>query len=196
MTDTTKLLNERQKTHGEYSDHARVTQSILTIMTNEPGWHKLSDIQKESLHMFAHKIGRIMVGDPNINDHWDDIAGYAKLVSDRIGPQPGTVPRYGDDLIPKVYAKEESDHIVRQNQGKIAEIERREREQLWPHNKPWNVWFDSQLIERRAQLQAENAAAPGWGAAVGARGEEIKEIEDELVKRGQSPREIDKRGKE
>ena len=142
MTDTTKLLNERQKTHGEYSDHARVTQAIMAVMMDKStNWEALSDIQKESLHMFAHKIGRIMVGDPNINDHWDDIAGYAKLVSDRIGPQPGTVPRYGDDLIPKVYTKEESEHIVRQNQGKIAEIERRAREQQWPHNKPWCNWF-------------------------------------------------------
>lgn len=33
--------------------------------------------------MIAHKIGRILNGDPNYRDSWDDIAGYAKLAADR-----------------------------------------------------------------------------------------------------------------
>ena len=88
MTKTTEeLLIERGKTHGEYTDHARCTQNIMRAMQSEKNWYSLSDIQKESLHMFAHKMGRIATGNPDIHDHWDDIAGYAKLVSDRI-PKP------------------------------------------------------------------------------------------------------------
>lgn len=34
--------------------------------------------------MIAHKLARIAVGDPDVNDHWDDIAGYATLVSQRM----------------------------------------------------------------------------------------------------------------
>jgi hypothetical protein len=34
--------------------------------------------------MIAHKIGRIINGDPDYIDSWDDIAGYAKLVADRL----------------------------------------------------------------------------------------------------------------
>lgn len=85
MTKTTEeLLIERGRTHGEYSEHARCTQNIMRALQAECMWDKLSDIQKESLHMFAHKMGRIVTGNPNIHDHWDDIAGYAKLVSQRI----------------------------------------------------------------------------------------------------------------
>lgn len=85
MNQTTEqLLAERRTTHGEYSDHARCTQNIMRAMMSEKNWDTLSDIQKESMHMFAHKMGRIATGDPDIHDHWDDIAGYAKLVSDRI----------------------------------------------------------------------------------------------------------------
>jgi hypothetical protein len=88
MSKTTEeLLIERGKTHGEYTDHARCTQNIMRAIQSEMNWERLSDIQKESLHMFAHKIGRIATGNPDIHDHWDDIAGYAKLVSDRI-PKP------------------------------------------------------------------------------------------------------------
>jgi hypothetical protein len=37
------------------------------------------------LEMIAHKIGRVLAGDPNHADHWDDIAGYARLVARRVG---------------------------------------------------------------------------------------------------------------
>ena len=84
---TEQILAERQSTHGEYTDHARCTQRIMDALMAEKNWDILSDAQKESLHMFAHKMGRIMVGNPDVNDHWDDIAGYATLVSKRIpGP--------------------------------------------------------------------------------------------------------------
>jgi hypothetical protein len=85
MTDSTDaLLAERGKTHGDYSDHARVTQRIKDVMEAAPNWSKLSDIQKETLQMNAHKVGRILSGNPDHLDHWDDIAGYAKLVSNRL----------------------------------------------------------------------------------------------------------------
>lgn len=38
----------------------------------------------EALEMIAHKIGRILNGDPGYADSWVDIAGYAQLVADRL----------------------------------------------------------------------------------------------------------------
>ena len=81
------LLIERNKTHGDYSIHAGIAQELMNTMMaydrNEDYWAKLNECQRESLHMIAHKIGRILAGDPDFRDHWDDIAGYAKLVADR-----------------------------------------------------------------------------------------------------------------
>ena len=34
--------------------------------------------------MIAHKIGRILNGDPNYLDSWIDIVGYAQLIVDRL----------------------------------------------------------------------------------------------------------------
>ena len=82
--DTNQLLAERQKTHGEYGEHARCTQEIIRVLQAERGYPTLTDMQKESLHMIAHKMGRIVTGNPNIEDHWDDIAGYAVLISQRL----------------------------------------------------------------------------------------------------------------
>lgn len=78
------ILVERGKTHGDFSDNARVAQDLKRIVHSQVGWDKLTDVQREALHMILHKIGRIIAGNPNVNDHWDDIAGYAKLVSERI----------------------------------------------------------------------------------------------------------------
>jgi hypothetical protein len=80
MTDAIDaLLEEREKTHGPYTEKARIIQELKEIMRGAAGWHALMDVQKESLEMIVHKIGRILSGDPNCADHWDDIAGYAKL---------------------------------------------------------------------------------------------------------------------
>jgi hypothetical protein len=45
---------------------------------------KLAPDQREALAMIANKLGRILNGDPNYADSWMDIAGYAKLVADRL----------------------------------------------------------------------------------------------------------------
>jgi hypothetical protein len=85
---TEELLAQRGTTHGDYADHARITQELKsTIMKNDPYFSRLNDMQRESLDMIVHKIGRILAGNPNFADHWDDIAGYARLVSQRIATE-------------------------------------------------------------------------------------------------------------
>lgn len=80
--DTT--LEERGKRYGPFVGHARITQDLKSIMQKHPKFAGLADDQKESLDMIAHKIGRILNGDPDYADSWVDIAGYAQLVSDRL----------------------------------------------------------------------------------------------------------------
>lgn len=84
MTDIDKILAERAKTHGDYTEHAQCTQDIMLILMLHRNWIYLSPDQKETLHMIAHKMGRVVTGNPNVADHWDDIAGYAKLSADRV----------------------------------------------------------------------------------------------------------------
>jgi hypothetical protein len=84
--DTKELLAERGKTHGDFGTHALITQELKGVMVEQgaQNWKSLSDVQKEALEMIQHKIGRILAGNPDHKDHWDDIVGYAKLVSDRL----------------------------------------------------------------------------------------------------------------
>jgi hypothetical protein len=78
--NTDELLNERGKTHGDFKVQAEITQRLKLIMGEYKNWRQLNHDQREALEMIAHKIGRILAGDPNYKDHWDDIAGYAKRV--------------------------------------------------------------------------------------------------------------------
>jgi hypothetical protein len=85
MTDTiTQTLTERGKRYGKFVGHAKVTQDLKSVMHTNAGWTRLADDQKEALEMVAHKIGRILNGDPDYDDSWVDIAGYTKLVADRL----------------------------------------------------------------------------------------------------------------
>jgi len=83
MTDVREVLKERGKRYGEFKDHAWYSQQLKNVMRTETDrWEKLFDPQREALEMIAHKIGRILNGDPNYKDNWTDIAGYATLVAD------------------------------------------------------------------------------------------------------------------
>lgn len=78
-----KILEERNKTHGSFLDHSAVAQG-LKKQFDRGCLNELTDIQKEGVDMILHKLARIATGDPDHRDHWDDIAGYATLVSGSI----------------------------------------------------------------------------------------------------------------
>jgi hypothetical protein len=80
LTVVDNTLAERGSRYGAFNTHAEITQSLKTLLRSYQGWHRLSDSQAEALEMIAHKIGRIINGDPNYADSWHDIAGYASLV--------------------------------------------------------------------------------------------------------------------
>ena len=73
-------LGERGSRYGSFAGHARIAQSIKRAMRDSPNWDKLSDDKKEALEMVAHKVGRILNGDPEYVDSWHDIIGYTRLV--------------------------------------------------------------------------------------------------------------------
>jgi len=83
-TDLTAVLADRKSVHGEFNDHARITQELKHVMHSEKGWDGLSSVKREALEMIQHKIGRILAGNSDHADHWLDIEGYARLVRERL----------------------------------------------------------------------------------------------------------------
>jgi len=78
-----QTLAERHKTHGDFNTHAVISQQLKETLENF-NYKELSPNQREALDMICHKIARILNGNPDVHDHWHDIAGYATLVADRL----------------------------------------------------------------------------------------------------------------
>ena len=84
--DINTTLTERGKRYGTFKDHAEIAQRLKGVLRKfeaERGCD-LDPDQREALEMIAHKIARILNGDPDYADSWHDIAGYAQLVADRL----------------------------------------------------------------------------------------------------------------
>lgn len=85
MTQTIDdTLAERGERYGEFEGHASITQNIKAAMADSDSWGNLDDDIKECLEMIAHKIGRVLNGDPYYPDNFTDICGYARLVEKRL----------------------------------------------------------------------------------------------------------------
>jgi len=80
------LLDERGKNYGTFEALSKIVQSLKGVIYKELGSRSkaLADDQIEALDMICHKIARIINGDPNHIDSWQDIAGYARLVAERL----------------------------------------------------------------------------------------------------------------
>jgi len=77
-------LAERGNRYGDFLGHATITDDIKQAMQRSKNWANLAPDQREALDMVAHKIGRILNGDPDYLDSWHDIIGYARLVEKRL----------------------------------------------------------------------------------------------------------------
>lgn len=88
MSNVNEILAERGSRYGMFKDHAGISQAMKGLMQSRPGWDRLADDQHEALEMIAHKIARILNGDPDYADSWVDIAGYAQLVVKRLEGDP------------------------------------------------------------------------------------------------------------
>jgi hypothetical protein len=85
-TEVNEILTGRGKNYSAFIDNAALSQDLKAVFAGSKNWlgGNLAADQKESLQLIALKISRILTGDPNYVDNWDDIAGYATLVSKRI----------------------------------------------------------------------------------------------------------------
>ena len=79
-------LDARAVDYGKFIEGAEVMQMLKRVvqaaLNNRD--KTLAHDQAEAMDMIIHKIGRIVNGNPDVVDHWLDIAGYAQMVADRL----------------------------------------------------------------------------------------------------------------
>jgi hypothetical protein len=81
------ILARRGARYGNFTDQAEhcliIKGTIFGLMGIEKVQTLKSD-QIEAISNIANKLARITNGDPHYHDSWQDIAGYAQLVADRL----------------------------------------------------------------------------------------------------------------
>ena len=84
--DVDAVLDSRAKDYGKFIEGAEIMQMLKRMVHNyvDVRGTQLAFDQREAIDMIIHKLGRIINGNPDKVDHWTDIAGYAKLVADRL----------------------------------------------------------------------------------------------------------------
>lgn len=82
---TEQIIAARHETHGDYGDTALMAQGLKDALRHGAGWSVMAAPHREALELIATKLARIVTGDASFKDHWDDVAGYAKLIADRCG---------------------------------------------------------------------------------------------------------------
>ena len=80
-------LERHDVNYGRFYRQGIISQQLKQDFRSSAGgegWLKLANDQRETLDMMANKISRILNGNPNIFDHWFDLAGYAMLIANRL----------------------------------------------------------------------------------------------------------------
>lgn len=80
----TSILSERGTRYGVFAENAAIAEEIESCCRKGRNWHYLAPDQRLAIKLIAGKLSRLLTGDPDYLDNWDDIQGYAKLVSDRL----------------------------------------------------------------------------------------------------------------
>jgi hypothetical protein len=105
---TVDIINEREKTHGVYKSTAAWSQSLKDMFRSSGNWASLNDGQREALEMIAVKLARLLNGNPQFPDHWDDLAGYGKLGSNSIENLDSVSAKLAADMAQALSAPSES----------------------------------------------------------------------------------------
>ena len=86
-----EILAERGKTHGDFKDHAKLSQNLKEVARSSKNWANLQDFQKEAIEMSLHKLARILSGNAKYIDSWRDMAAYIELARGELSAQDGAL---------------------------------------------------------------------------------------------------------
>lgn len=108
MQNINDVLNQRGTRYGNFETQALITQDLKRMIRRYALQQDtaMSPDQWEALDMICSKIARIINGDPDYDDSWVDIAGYAQLIVNRL--------REGNDTQPGKPSKNSIEELMRE----------------------------------------------------------------------------------
>lgn len=79
-----QVISTQERVCGDFSLDAGMSQRLKAMLRGGENWHRLNAVEREALERMCGKLARIMTGNPHYKEHWDGIAGYARLVAQRL----------------------------------------------------------------------------------------------------------------
>jgi predicted amidohydrolase YtcJ len=80
MSDVEKILEDREKTHGDFATQSHTAQMLKYNLHAMPNWNGMPSYMRESLEMVCTKMARMGHGDWKEADHPEDGGGYFQLI--------------------------------------------------------------------------------------------------------------------
>lgn len=77
-------IKERTKTCGKFRAITQTAYDLKFTLRQGDKFTRMPPYMWEGLEMIAHKMARIVQGDPFYIDHWRDIQGYARLIEQEL----------------------------------------------------------------------------------------------------------------
>lgn len=79
MQEVKDILAVRSNAHGDFNVSSKTQGHLMDALQRAPGWDRCNYAQRRAIHLIVEKLTRIVHGNPDEQDHWADIAGYATL---------------------------------------------------------------------------------------------------------------------
>lgn len=81
---TQEILAERGSRYGKFKDHAEIVQAFINVFDQYADSVPIKADARQAVRVIFDKIARMINGDPEYIDNWQDIVGYGTLVLERM----------------------------------------------------------------------------------------------------------------
>lgn len=92
-----EVLSERANRYGTFENHAEISQGLQEVLWDSPNWHKIPSDTRQAFIVICDKMARALNGDPEYDDNFVDIIGYATLVLNRIRADEREIKHQGEE---------------------------------------------------------------------------------------------------
>jgi len=72
-------IRAKQIVNGPFEDMSQLSQALKYALRRGRNWEASPPESKEALELIATHLAKILVGDPSVSKHWNDMATLARL---------------------------------------------------------------------------------------------------------------------
>ena len=87
VVDVRLVIRSREAAHGDLAIYAALLRRFQDVARDGLNWAKASDAHKVAIDEMLRALTGALVGDPDLRDHYDTIAGYATSAAERLIPR-------------------------------------------------------------------------------------------------------------